>query len=346
MRKFILFLIALAALYGLFIGYRLYWRTGDAAIVATMNIPEGATFSKVQENLIASGILPEKDGWLFKWYAKHNDLDTKLAIGEVKIVIGASASKIAESIANKPRATKKLTIIEGWSLHDLKKYLQEQGVKDADDLYDYTGVPGRDYREEGGQPSKFLTGNFTTLKHKPWYVSMEGYLFPDTYEVYADTTVEEVLGKMLARMDFFIDDGAVKIFKFHDMNVNEGLAMASILEREVREFDDRRKVADMMMRRRAENWALQVDSSVNYITQNKTPSISLKDTKIDSLYNTYKYPGLPLGPIAMPSKESLQAIANPWGTAYNYFLTDKEGNVHYAETLSDHNENVRKYLGN
>src|SRR3989344_5625046 len=344
MRKFILFLVIAVALYGLWLRHRLYFCAGDPDIVATFTIPEGATFAKVQEDIIAKGILPERDGWLLKWYAKSHGIDTKLAIGEVKVVIGASASKIAQAISNQPRATKKLTIIEGWNLHDLKKYLEEQGVRDADDLFDYTGVPGRDYREERGQPSKFLSGNFTTLKHKPWYVSMEGYLFPDTYEVYGDANVEEVLAKMLARMDFFIDKGAVELFQFNDMSVHEGLTMASIIEREVRGQDDRRKVVDLLLRRRAINWALQTDSTVNYITGGDSPSISLKDTKIDSPYNTYKYPGLPLGPISMPSQSALQAVANPWSNTANYFLTDKEGNVHYAETLSQHNENVRKYL--
>jgi len=344
MRKLFWFVIFILALYGLFLGYRLYWRSGDPDIKTTVIISEGATFSQVQESLIANGILPARDGWLLKWYVKSKGIDKNLAPGESEVIIGASVSKIAQAIVHQPRAVKKLTFIEGWNLRDVKKYLEEQGVRDADDLFEYTGVPARDYRKDRGQPSKFLAGDFKTLKQKPWYVSWEGYLFPDTYEVYEDATVEDVLKKMLARTDFFIDKGAAELFQFNDMNVHEGLTMASIVEREVRGKDDRRKVADILLRRRAANWALQVDSTVNYITGGNSPSVSLKDTKIDSYYNTYKYPGLPLGPIAMPSKEALSAVANPWANTDNYFLTDKEGNVHYAETLSQHNENVRKYL--
>lgn len=344
MRKLFWLVIFILALYGLFLGYRLYWRAGDPDIKTTVVITEGTSFSTVQQSLIDKGILPAGDGWLLKWYAKSKGLDKNLAPGESEVVIGASVSKIAQAIVHQPRAVKKLTFIEGWNLHDVKKYLEEQGVRDADDLFDYTGVPARDYRKDRGQPTKFLTGDFKTLKQKPWYVSMEGYLFPDTYEVYEDATVEDVLKKMLTRMDFFIDKGAKELFQFNDMNVHEALTMASIVEREVRGFEDRRKVTDILIRRRAINWALQVDSTVNYITGSDSPSVSLKDTKIDSFYNTYKYPGLPLGPIAMPSRETLGAVGNPAGNTDNYFLTDKEGNVHYAETLSQHNENVRKYL--
>lgn len=344
MRKLILFLIFIAALYGLWLGYRLYWRIGDPDIVVTIVIPDGATFATVQDALVQKGILPARDAQLLKWYMRWNDLDTKLATGDVQVVIGASARNIAQAIANKPHAVKKLTIIEGWNLHDLKKYLIEQDIKGAGDLFDYTGVPARDYRKDRGQPTKFLNESFNVLKHKPGHVSMEGYLFPDTYEVYDGATVEDVLKKMLARMDFFIDVGAIDLFRFQDMNPHEGLTLASIVEREVRGFDDRRKVADIFLRRRAVHWALQADSTVNYVTGENRPAITLKDADTDSPYNTYKYPGLPLGPIAMPSQQALQAVANPWSNQYFYFLTDPEGNVHYAETLEQHNENKRKYL--
>ena len=251
MRKVIAFLILVALGYGLFIGYRLYWRTGDPDLAATIVIPEGAQFPAVQELLLQKGILPPRDADLLKWYVRWNDLDTKLATGDVQIVIGGSVQDIAQSIANKPRAVKKLTIIEGWNLRDLKQYLEEQGIKGAEDLFDYTGVPARDYRADNGQPTKFLNESFGVLQQKPWYVSMEGYLFPDTYEVYEDAAVEDVLKKMLARMSFFIDKGAIDLFRFNDMNPHEGLTLASIVEREVRGFDDRRKVADILIRRRA-----------------------------------------------------------------------------------------------
>lgn len=344
MRKFIALIILVALGYGLWLSYRIWWRSGDPDIVATIVIPEGAQFPAVQELLLQKGILPPRDTQLFKWYMRVKELDTKLATGDVQVTLGGSVQDIAQAIANKPRAVKQLTIIEGWNLHDLKKYLIEQDIKGAGDLFAYTGVPGRDYRKDSGQPTKFLNKSFNVLKHKPGHVSMEGYLFPDTYEVYDGATVEDVLEKMLARMDFFIDVGAVDLFRFQDMNPHEGLTLASIVEREVRGFDDRRKVADIFLRRRAAHWALQADSTVNYVTGGNRPAITLKDADTDSPYNTYKYPGLPLGPIAMPSKESLQAVANPWSNQYFYFLTDPEGNVHYAETLEGHNENKRKYL--
>ena len=345
MKKFIFLLILLLAIYSLWLGHRTKWRDGDPDLIATIQIPEGSDFASATELLIEKGVMPARDAWLLKWYAKRNDLDTKLTIGQADVIIGASVSKIAHAITNKPRGIKQLTIIEGWDLYDLKDYLIEQDIEGAKDLFDYTGVPGRDYREDRGQPSEELSEEIALLKHRPWYVSMEGYLFPDTYEIFDDATVDDVLIKMAKQMDFYVDDSAEVWCTFHEFTIHECLTHASIVESEVQKNDDRRKVADLLMRRRTLNWALQVDSSVNYITRKDDPGISFEDRdNTDSLYNTYKYPGLPLGPIAMPSKESLEATINPWGNESYYFLTDTEGAVHYAETLEQHNANKAKYL--
>ena len=322
----------------------MYWRDGDADIMASFVIPEGASFVSVSDQLVEKGILPKRDKWLLKIQAKRKDADKKLAIGTVELPLSASVSTILRGITNVSREVKTLTIIEGWDLYDLRDYLVEQDIKDAKDLFDYTGIPGRDYREQRGQPKHTLSKNYNVLKHKPWYVSMEGYLFPDTYDVFQEATVEDVLDKMLSRMDHFIDIGAVENFNFVGWTVHEALTVASIIEQEVQKNDDRRKVSDIIIKRNAINWALQMDSTVNYATRGDKPAVSLKDTKFESPYNTYLYPGLPLGPIAMPSKNSMEATLNPWGNQYYYFLTDSTGTVYYGETLNQHNAHKARHL--
>jgi UPF0755 protein len=122
------------------------------------------------------------------------------------------------------------------------------------------------------------------------------------------------------------------------------VTMASIVEAEVRGDEDRRMVADIFWRRLDVGMALQADSTVNYVTGKGHASVSLEDTEVESRYNTYKYPGLPFGPICNPGLSAIKAAVDPKPNAYWYFLTDKEGTVHYGKTLDEHNTNKAIYL--
>jgi UPF0755 protein len=122
------------------------------------------------------------------------------------------------------------------------------------------------------------------------------------------------------------------------------VTMASIIEKEVRGEEDRQKVADIFWRRLGIGMALQADSTVNYATRKNLPSVTAKDLEVDSRYNTYKYPGLPPGPIANPGMTALIAAIRPLKNTDWFFLTDKDGNVHYAKTFDEHIRNKQKYL--
>ena len=128
-------------------------------------------------------------------------------------------------------------------------------------------------------------------------------------------------------------------------DVNEVMIMASLLEREVRGVEDKKMVADLFWRRYDNNWALQADSTVHFVSGKNGSVFTTKEDR-DSLspWNTYKYPGLPLGPIAHPSLSSIEAAIYPEKNNYWYFLTDLEGGVHYGTDLEGHNRNVQKYL--
>ena len=120
--------------------------------------------------------------------------------------------------------------------------------------------------------------------------------------------------------------------------------MASVVQKEAPSKDDMALVADIFWRRNKMNWALQSCATVNYITGKNDPAVSAADRAIDSLYNTYKYPGLPLGPIGNPSLKAIRATLYPTSNNYWYFMSDSKGEMHYAKTLEEHNINVAKYL--
>ncbi len=163
---------------------------------------------------------------------------------------------------------------------------------------------------------------------------LEGYLFPDTYRFLVDATAEDIVKKMRSTFDRRVADA--KITPTKDLVI-----LASIVEREVRGADDMRQVADIFLKRLKIGMALQADSTVNYATGGKTPSVSYKDLKIDSPYNSYKYRGLPPGPISNPGIDALSAVANPSSNQFYYFLTTPTGEVKYARTYEEHLANRR-----
>jgi len=126
--------------------------------------------------------------------------------------------------------------------------------------------------------------------------------------------------------------------------MHEMLTMASIIEREVRGDVDRKMISDLFWRRLDIGMALQADSTVNYVTGGKNPSISFVDRDIDSPYNTYKYRGLPPGPISNPSLSSIEAAIYPEQNNYFFFLTDPAGKVYYGRTLGEQGANRALYL--
>ena len=129
-----------------------------------------------------------------------------------------------------------------------------------------------------------------------------------------------------------------------EKTIFEIVTMASLLEKEVRTLDDRKLVAGILWKRLENKVPLQVDATVAYITGKKTTKVSKEDTEIDSAYNTYKYLGLPLGPICNPGIESIVASLYPQDSNYWYYLSTPEGETIFSRTLQEHNIAKAKYL--
>lgn len=238
-----------------------------------------------------------------------------------------------------PRPEVTLTIIPGWDLRQVAEYLVKQGLASTtEDVYKFTGKPAVDYRITGVTLPKI--DDLQILADKPGYVSYEGYLVPETYRVFKDASLLDTLKKLVAQREKQIDESIWQDIKESGHSFYEILTMASILEDEVRNPDDKAKVADILWRRYKNNWALQVDSSVHYsINKQGVLATTKKERENDSLWNTYKYPGLPLGPISNPGPYSIKAALYPEKNNYWYFLTGKDGAVYYGKTLEEHNAN-------
>ncbi len=207
---------------------------------------------------------------------------------------------------------KKITIPEGWNIFEISDYLSKSLIK-----FDKT---------------KFVA----LAKDK------EGYLFPDTYFVSLTSKPEFIIEMMNKNFNEKIKD--VPGISTTTYKIKDVIIMASILEREARTMESRKIIAGILWKRLEMKMPLQVDATFDYINGKSTFELTLDDLKIDSPYNTYLYRGLPPGPIGNPGIDAILATINPLKTKYLYFLTDKEGEMHYAKTFDEHKRNKELYL--
>lgn len=169
----------------------------------------------------------------------------------------------------------------------------------------------------------------------------EGYLFPDTYFFYPNSTPEEISNALRKNFDTQFRTLLLET-SLSGRKPADVVTMASIIEREAASSTERAIISGILWKRLDEKMPLQVDATLVYITGNAYTSIA--DTKIDSPYNTYKYKGLPKGPISNPGLDALRAAVKPVTTKYYYYLSDKKGVTHYAATFEGHQVNRGKYL--
>jgi len=172
---------------------------------------------------------------------------------------------------------------------------------------------------------------------------LEGYLFPDTYNVTTDMTDEQIIKMMNDNFNEKIKEFENEI-KLSGKKLSDIVKVASILEEEARTFESRSIISGILWKRLSINMPLQVDCSFKYINGKTSSTLSLEDLKFDSPYNSYLYRGLPPTAISNPGLMAIKASIMPVKTDYLYFLTDDEGNMHYAKTHDEHVANKEKYL--
>lgn len=242
--------------------------------------------------------------FLFRVYVLFKEVGRDLKAGEYELSRAMAIPEIVNKLASGDRIKKMITIIEGWTVKDIANYLE---VEELD--------PG-----------------------------LEGYLFPDTYEISPEDGIEEIVEKMLDNFDKKLTSELREEISSQGKTVHEIVTMASLLEKEVRTFEDKKIVAGILWKRLESNMLLQVDATIVYITGRKTTKILKEELRIDSPYNTYKYKGLPLGPISNPGLESILAAIYPQESQDLYYLSTPEGETIFSRTLKEHNTAKAKYL--
>jgi UPF0755 protein len=285
----------------------------------TFTIEKGLGDEQIAGQLKEAGII--RSSSFFEFYVILSLKHHVLKAGEYNLSPNMSIHKIANKMAKGDIIRDKLVIFEGWDTQDIANYLEEKGICKQD--Y-FVSLTKKNYLEQ-----------FDFLSDKPKTANLEGYLFPDTYEIGKNVTCEEILDNLLANFDKKMTSEIRDEIKKQKKSIYDVVTMASMIEKEVRTMEDKKIVSGILWKRIAIGMPLQLDSTVNYITGKSDPSVLIKDTKIDSPYNTYKYYGLPKGPISNPGLNSILATLYPTKTNYWYYLTD--GKTIFSETLDQHN---------
>jgi UPF0755 protein len=175
---------------------------------------------------------------------------------------------------------------------------------------------------------------------------LEGYLFPDTYTLPRRTTAEELVARMVARFEKALTPETRQLAASRGLSVRELVTLASLVEKETARAEERPLVAAVYANRLKVGMGMQCDPTVIYALERAgryTGNLTRADLQFDSPYNTYRYAGLPPGPIAAPGQASLEAAANPATVPYLYFVSRNDGSHAFATTLDEHNRNVQEY---
>lgn len=264
----------------------------------------------------------------FRLLSRLRGYDDQMKPGTYIFHAGMSYDDVFSKILNGEKQVFTFTIPEGFTVKDIAKRLygldfvdEEDFLKAAEDFAPY------DYMK----------------KHKNVFYAAEGFLFPDTYTVESDASVEEVLKIMAANFDNRLTPDIRNRAKEKNLSIYDLAILASLVEKEVRYPEDRAIVAQVFFKRLQLNMPLQTDASLQYLMDAPKEDVSIEDTKIDSPYNTYQHAGLPPGPVANAGIEAIEAVLNPADTDYLYFVADRQGHNHYATTYEEHMALVNQY---
>jgi UPF0755 protein len=307
--------LVLLFLCGLYIYFFDLLPPSDFPKPAIVIIPDGMSLSAASQTLAADHIV--RSPFWFTNFVLFLKGERKIVGGEYYFEQPISALAVAGRVTRGAYHIDQLktTIPEGSSVADISLILKKQYP-----LFD--------------------TVHFVTIAE-----AKEGYLFPDTYYFGADVAPEKIVDIMNQTFDQKIAaPGIQAALKKFGKPLNDVITMASILEGEARQTTTRQIVAGILWKRLAAGIPLQVDSAFRYVDGKTTAELTEADLKIDSPYNTYINKGLPPTPISNPGLDSIMDAMTPIQTNYWYFLTDKNGNMHYAVTLAEHDANKEKYL--
>jgi UPF0755 protein len=306
-------------------------------------VPSGVSSSRIASILEKNGLI--RDAMTFAYYLKLKDIGRGFQAGEYEMAPGTELSRIIEMLNNGetvPPEMIRFTIPEGWTVEKIATLIADTAGLDREEILDLARHPEKLKATEGKAMPAFVgaLADREGLTYK-----LEGYLFPETYEMLADSSANDIvfrlvrqLGDRLARLP----EGWETKLQESGLSFHEILTVASLIEREVVLDEERPIVASVIYNRLAKKMNLEIDATVQYALEEHKERLLYDDLEVDSPYNTYKNAGLPPGPIASPGLKSIEAALFPAETKYLFYVTKKDGSGGhlFAETFKEHQRNI------
>jgi len=294
----------------------------------SVTIPAGSSNQQIAELLADSGVIKSKYAFLF--LSKYLGYDKSLKAGSYVLDSSWNLNKIINELSKGQVQSIKFTIPEGYHIEQIAEKLAAEGLVDREkfltlansDIFDYPFL--KDIDTEG-------------------YL-LEGYLFPDTYQVTKGMDELDIIKMMLNRFNQIYDENLRERAKELNLTDHEVITIASMVEKEAKFDEDRPLIASVIYNRLKIGMPLQIDATVQFALGTTKPKLYKKDLKVDSPYNTYLNYGLPPGPIGSPGKASILAALYPKETDYLYYLAKSDGTHVFSKTLEEHNAAKQKYI--
>lgn len=327
MKKIILLILILTILSVIFIWQGVYQsknRNSNESVVFLLERGEGS--KEIALNLEGEGLIWW--GSLFRAYVLVRGISKNLQAGAYELSLSMNIPEIVDKFVSGETIKIKVTIPEGFSLKQVEEELTLELKRNI--IFNFNTV---DFKKD-----------FQFLNDAPAGASLEGFLFPDTYLIDPIISEEEIIGVFLENFDRKLTAELKEEIKKQNKTIFEIITMASLLEKEVKTREDKEIVSGILWKRIKIGMPLQVDATISYITGESTTKISKEETEIDSPYNTYKYLGLPKGPICNPGIESIEAAIYPKESPYWFYLSTPDGKTIFSKTLAEHNIAKAKYL--
>jgi UPF0755 protein len=280
----------------------------------------GFSTRRIAGELKAAGVLRNEDAFLLWHYLNRGK---SLKAGEYRFASAASIADVHKRLVRGDIYTRTVVIPEGYTMFDVAQAMEQAGLGS---------------KEEFLKVARSDTGLINDLA--PGAPSLEGYLFPETYEFIRLQTPHDIVAVMVKH--FRQVAAAIGLTS----DVERTVTMASIVEKETGAPEERAKVASVYYNRLARKMALGADPSVIYAEQlagTYQGALHHDDLQTNSPYNTYRNAGMPPGPIANPGKSALEAALHPAQTDYLYFVSDANGHHRFARSLEEHNQNINAY---
>lgn len=311
--------------------------------VVSFSVKSGSSLSAVSKNLEAAGLIHNHT--VFKYMADFMGMGQKIQSGDYELTRAMSATEILDQLISgdgKP-LTMKITVIPGWTVEDIANYLVEIKVLSSADEFLSLCKSGEAYNGYYFIEEVMKTGTVSQRKY-----ALEGYLSPNTYEIYTSSSADTLIKRLLTQTEAAYLSGYDERAQELGLTMDEVFTLASMIEKEAK-TSDFAKVSAVFHNRLKADMTLGSDVTVKYASGSQKMSLNDSDLAVDSPYNTYTHKGLPVGPICNPSMDAVVAALYPdeqyVAQKYLYFCSaePESGKLVFSKTLEEHNKAVSYY---